>query len=348
MPTPLTQAEVASVVHAATLAPSVLNTQPWRFVARTDGVLELHRDTSRVLPSLDPQHRALTISCGAALLNLRLAIVIAGRLPEVQLLPDASDTSLLATVRALEPASASPVDVRLHDMMIWRRRTSRVPFIDQPLAPEMIMRLEAGAVAERASLRILDTPAAAEATRLVHEADEAQRANPVLRAEIVRWVHRGPDGVDGIPAAALGPAARDPASLVRDLTMGVPVRGRPSDDFEPEPTLGLLLTDLDEPVDWMRAGQALERIWLEATAAGIALSLLTQPLELSHLRWLARPLAVSEQPDRPADGPTTSSRPTPARWPQVLFRIGNALSSTPPTPRRSVADVLSFRSSAGD
>jgi nitroreductase len=324
----MTRSEVESVVHAATLAPSVLNTQPWRFVARDDGVLELHRDTGRTLPGLDPRHRALIISCGAALLNLRVAIAAAGWRPEVQLLPDSAQTSLLATVRAVEPAEPSSTDVRLRRMLPLRR-SSRVPFLNQPLAPEMIVLLEKVAASERTTLQVLDSREAAEMTRLVNQADQAQRRDPQVRSEIAHWTNRAVDDVDGIPALALGPVPRDPRSLVRDFAMGDPVQGRSSAQFESDPTLAVLFTPGDDPVDWMRAGVALERTWLEATAAGLAVSLLTQPLEMSNLRWLTRPL-------------THGTGSGPNWWPQALFRLGRPLGATPPTPRRPVHDVLTY------
>ena len=337
------RSELESVVHTATLAPSVLNIQPWRFVARSDGVLELHRDTNRALPVIDPRHRALTVSCGAALFNLRLAIAVAGRLPEVQLLPDGSNSSLLATVRAVEQMATSSTDVRLFGS-VSRRRTTRLPFADQPIAQEMINRLEAIASIERAMLRVLDSDEADRAAQLVHQADNDQRSDPAVRSEVARWTNREVGAVDGIPAPALGPAPSDPSSLVRDFAMGAPVHGRPAADFEPAPTLAVLLTDGDEVVDWLRAGQALERVWLEATAAGLAVSLLTQPLEVPHLRWLARPVApMGARPVGPSV-PDAASWSGPPAWPQVLLRIGNAYDSTPPTPRRPVADVLTVQS----
>ncbi len=339
----LSRSELESIVGSATLAPSVLNIQPWRFVARSDGVIELYRDRARTLPVLDPRHRALTISCGAALFNLRLAVAAAGRLPEIQLLPCGSDGTLLATVRAAERVPPNSTDIRLFGALS-RRRTSRLPFIDQPIAPEMIMHLEAVASNERAGFRVLDLVEAARAAELIHKADVALRSDSAARMEIARWTNREIGAVDGIPTPALGLAPRDPASLVRDFAMGAHVEGRGSADFEPEPTLAVVLTEDDEPANWLRAGLALERVWLEATAAGLAISLLTQPLELPHLRWLARPTApMGAMPVGPTT-PETASWSGPPAWPQVLLRIGNALGSTVPTPRRHVAEVLRFES----
>ena len=334
----LSRSDLESVIHSATMAPSVLNIQPWRFVARTDGVLELHRDLARRLPVVDPRHRALTVSCGAALLNLRLAVAVAGRVPEVQLLPDGPDVSLLATVRAVERHTPTSTELRLFTM-ISSRRTSRQPYVDHPLEPEMIERLGEVAAIEGGAWRVLNSDEAERAADLIHTADSEQRSDPAVRAEVARWTNRPTGAVDGVPATALGPSPQNPASLVRDFAMGAPVYGRTSAEFELNPTLAVILTPGDVPADWLRAGQALERVWLEAAAAGLAISLLTQPLEVAHLRWLGRSLApMGARPVGPRPG-TAAWSGSPA-WPQVLLRIGHAVDTTAPTPRRPVTDVL--------
>ena len=60
------------LVAAAARAPSVHNTQPWRFRAGPDAV-ELWTDPRRKLRA-DPSGREMLISCGAALFGLRLVI----------------------------------------------------------------------------------------------------------------------------------------------------------------------------------------------------------------------------------------------------------------------------------
>jgi nitroreductase len=351
----LSRPQVEDAVRVATSAPSILNVQPWRFVAR-GAVVELHVDPDRALPALDPLGRAATVSCGAALCNLALAVAVLGRRPVVQLLPSGPRTSLLATVTAGEAAPPTAAEVRLH-AATPSRRTSRVPFLDQPLAPEVVVALEAAARVGPATLRLLGDEELDDVLRLVRQADEAQRKDPAIRAEVAHWV--GQRRTDGIPAAALGPVPRDDASagLVRDFAMGLPVRGRESAQYEQRPSLGLLLTPGDDPAAWLRAGQALERVWLEATAAGLAVSLLTQPLELSHLRWLARrpPTAPVGSAAGVAGQGGAAGAPEPGvpelagesaterLWPQALLRLGPALRSTPPTPRRPLPEVLTFR-----
>ena len=46
----------------------------------------------------------------------------------------------------------------------------------------------------------------------------------------------------------------------------------------------MLCTDGDTPVDRLRAGQALQRVLLTATAAGVGVSFLNQPVEVPALR----------------------------------------------------------------
>ena len=71
----------------AALAPSIHNSQPWRFIL-TNGVLELHADRSRQLNVLDPASRQLQISCGCALFNARVALAAAGYASVAQHFPE--------------------------------------------------------------------------------------------------------------------------------------------------------------------------------------------------------------------------------------------------------------------
>lgn len=308
------------LLAAATAAPSVHNSQPWSFEV-DDQRVELYADPSRQLLAADEAGRALLISCGAALFNLRVAFEQLGYHPRVRLLPDVDDPTHVASVdvnhRHLRPGALAHLYPAIAE-----RRTNRQPFTERRIAPSVLSRLAEAASLESAVLRIYEDPA--EVTRVVEllraaEGDEWLR--PELATERAEWVAAGRQD-DGIPLDSLGPrpAAREVA--FRDL--GRHVRGefaRPVSAFEQTPTVAVLSTVTDRPADWVRAGQALERTLLVATAAGVSASFMNQPLEHADLRWLVR-------------SPVTGHG-----YAQMIMRMGYG-EPVPATPRRPVSDVL--------
>ena len=59
------QETFAAAVGDVVRAPSIHNSQPWRFCRTEDGV-DVLVDPRRVLPVSDPEGRAARVSCGAA------------------------------------------------------------------------------------------------------------------------------------------------------------------------------------------------------------------------------------------------------------------------------------------
>jgi hypothetical protein len=310
-------------VAAAILAPSGHNTQPWRFAIDGDRVL-VRADRARALPVVDPDDRELTISCGAALLHLRLALRASGRTVDSALLSDPGDRDLLATVRAGEPAAVD-ADTLLLCAAMATRHTHRGPFQARPLAPALLASLQAAAVAEGAELRLVEPPQRAVIAALVALGDRAQAGDPAFRRELAAWVRTDRSRRrDGIPARALG--LRGPASLVapwilRAIDWGPRQAARDRGLVLDAPVLGVLVTTGDGVADWLRAGQALARVLLRARAGDVWASFFNQPVEVPGLRRL---LAAA------LGGPGV---------PQLVLRLGHA-DDIPATPRRAVTDVV--------
>jgi nitroreductase len=130
------QDQIRKLVEAATRAPSVLNTQPWIFEIGRDRI-ELFADPARRLEIVDSQGRQWMMSCGAALLNLRLAVLAAGWEAVVDVLPDARDDTHIASVGQGRSRVPSP-DERALFASIPRRHTNRRPFSPERPKPEAI------------------------------------------------------------------------------------------------------------------------------------------------------------------------------------------------------------------
>ena len=306
-----------ALVEAAAAAPSVHNSQPWQFLVGPRHV-DLFADPDRHLRVADGSGRSLLISCGAALFNLRVAADHLGFHPRIRILPTADDPTHVARVEVDHRHGWAGMLEDLYPA-VWSRRTNRFPFRDRRIPRSVLGRLHDAVTMENAVLRIAEDPAeVARLVALLHDADRADFEE--ARAERARWVGTG-STVDGIPLPALGPRPAGRGSPFRDLGGPGHVAHRPVAHFEDAPTLAVLSTLRDAPRDWVRAGQALERALLVATADGLSASFMNQPLEHHDLRWQVR---------SPLTGVGTS---------QMILRLGYGV-PVPATPRRPVAEVL--------
>ncbi|MFF9818700.1 Acg family FMN-binding oxidoreductase [Streptomyces sp. NPDC014006] len=317
---------VAMLVAEATAAPSMHNAQPWRFrFAADERLLLLRADPERAMPRSDPGNRALHIGCGAALFNLRVAAAHADLTAETTLLPQPQDPLLLAAVHLADPAgSARDDDLARLFPAIRQRHTSRHPFAEQDIPEAMRAILQDAAAREEAALLFPGPWHAETLLDLVRDAESRDVMDPEASEDLVRWTRLGPEAdtaVDGVPEYAFGPRKRDGKAPVRDFAGRRAVADRGSTTFEYTPHLALLSTLGDGPADWLRAGQALERVLLEATLADLATSLTSHALENRDLRLLARD---------PGSGRGQV---------QMVLRIGYGPRG-PATPRRPVRDVL--------
>lgn len=314
-----TRKMVLRLLESAVAAPSMHNTQPWRFRYReADQTVEICADPSRLLRYGDPEGRAVHIACGAALFNLRLAIAVSAREPVIRLLPHPHEPLLLATVRIAGRYRPRESERELF-AVIGKRHTNRNPFSDRRPPPEVLAELVEAARLEGATLHVLGPVAAQRVLDLTAKADLTQREDPAYRAELAKWVGGRRDR-EGIPDNAIGPRVADGSLPLRDLALGRPPSGVRYARFEAAPQLAVLSTRFSSRADWLRAGQALQRVLLAATARGLAVGALTQALESADA-WLVRdPASDIEQP-------------------QMVLRVGYGPAASA-TPRRPLSEVV--------
>jgi hypothetical protein len=150
---PIPAGQVDYLIATAARAPSVHNTQPWRFRAG-EYAIELYADQSRKL-RVDPLGREMLISCGAALFGLRLAVRSLGHVPVVELLPDRARLRLVARVSL---GAAEPMTGRERQLLaaLPHRHTHRGPFAPGPLPAGLAAGLQHDALAEGATLVLVD------------------------------------------------------------------------------------------------------------------------------------------------------------------------------------------------
>ena len=305
------------LVAAAARAPSVHNTQPWRFRAGPDAV-ELWTDPRRKLRA-DPSGREMLISCGAALFGLRLAIRSLNYLPVTELLPDPARLRLMARVRAGPAMPPNGLERQMLDA-VPHRHTHRGPFTPGSLPHGLLAGLQHDVLAEGATLTLITGGFAYD--RLERITDAAARRgdlSPRARAEIRRWTRTAASTArDGIPDTALASGTgRPPGRLPqRDFDLGRGIARLPSGGAPPSAT-AVLLTRGDRRADWLRAGQALHRMLLHAASQWVFASLHTQPLEDAAARDLIRSqLALPGHPQMLLQlGPATTTSPTARRPP---------------------------------
>jgi hypothetical protein len=318
------EARLRASVTYAVLAPSSHNTQPWQFRAGP-GDLELYADRSRGLPVVDPRDRALIMSCGAALFNLRVALRRFGNREAVTILPDPGNPDLLARVSLDGQVEPTDEELALFDA-IRARHTHRFPFRRQAPPPPLLHALELAAVQEGAWLHVVQGDEARTALAdLIAEGDRRQMADPRFRRELAAWMHGNRSRTrDGMPGHVFGfgdfMAAAGPFAI-RTFDVGNGQAARDRDLALGSPVLAVLGTTGDTPRDWLAAGQALERVLLRAQVEGVAASFLNQPVEVPELRLEVQVLTGY------------------MGFPQLVLRLGYG-GTAGLTPRRPVEEVL--------
>lgn len=322
-PTPDVAQALRHAAERATLAPSIHNTQPWRFVVGPDR-LDIYAVPGRRAPVIDPAGRQLAISCGAALFGARAALAAAELDAVTTLLPDSAQPDWLATITVVGTASAADPDAVRLDAAAGARHSNRRQFGPDPVPDSVVETLVHAAEVEGAWVQPIHSEHDRVAVSVLsQQADALQNANPAYRGELREWTTDDPQRRDGVPASAVphvtGVAHDDVP--IRDFdTRGA--GGLPGDTrSSANQTMVVLGTAGDGMRDWLITGQALGRVLLEVTSAGLVASILSQIVEAPTTRQqLREDLRLSGQP-------------------QLLIRVG-AAGATPASARLPMSDVI--------
>ncbi|KIR65784.1 MULTISPECIES: Acg family FMN-binding oxidoreductase [Micromonospora] len=279
---PLTTA-LAEAAATAGHAPSVHNTQPWRWRVLPDA-LELRVVRDRQLAATDPEGRLSALSCGAALHHARVALAAEGWAFVVERLPDPGDAELLARVGDLKRVEADPDAMRLVQCM-QVRHTDRRPVGDEPVPTAALGDIAAAVAAEGARLQVLNFDQVMELAAAASHAATVEAEDSGQREELEYWTSRAGTGT-GLPPEVLPEQAQQTTVPGRDF-------GRPGTlpigpGHDRAAAYGVLFGDEDEPDSWLRAGEALSAGWLTATRLGVSMVPLSGVVEVEGTRQTLR------------------------------------------------------------
>jgi len=324
-----TAQDLVRAVELALRAPSVHNTQPWRW--RIRGLqAELFADRQRHLTATDPDQRDLVLSCGAALHHALVALAGAGHAASVDVQPDPEQRDLLARLRVVA-GPADPAEAALLPA-ISARRADRRRMSHRPVPAWALRRFADLADRHGAQLvHVAGDPMRARLAEVLADAAAQQAAVPGYAVELQQWSRRYAGSHDGI---SVGSVAAPPPGLPGPWPLRpfpryalhqppqVPVHAVPDDAAE----FVVLVTVGDSVGDRLRAGTAASALLLAATAAGMATTPLSQGIEVPSARDALR-RDVLRIPETP----------------QLMIRIGwpaTHAAELPRTPRRDLNAVL--------
>jgi hypothetical protein len=292
------------VAHAA-MAPSGGNVQPWRFHVEP-ARLWLSVDRARERNLLSVERRPAHLALGATLENLDIAAAASGWSLETALFPRPGDSDVVA---AMTRAPAGPGAVRALGSLIdlvQARCTNRKLGTGERLGADERTRLRAAADERGAHLELVGPgdrrggePALARVAAMVGASERVRCLCAALHGELVaelRWsAEEAAQTGDGIDVATLEMsdaeltavrllARPEVAAFLREQDGGRALAGgRTRAQIESASAVGLLSVAGDGPEDWLAAGRAMQRVWLEATRLGLGVQPVGVLIYLLHM-----------------------------------------------------------------
>ncbi len=310
------QSQLKFLVQYAVLAPSIYNSQPWRFLVERNRIL-IYPDITRWLPIADPDQRELHISIGCALENLLIAAEYFGFSHQVSYLPEVHEDSAVAEVVFGPYGWPSPFRPLALFHSIPKRITNHHPYDGKQVSEEKMAALRARCVDRDISLfTTTDTLTRRLIEEIVVWSDSLLFADPAFREELGYWIGQGTFGTPWLRAKLSQMA-------VTHLNAGDKQAKQDSEVLMSSPVFGVILSRHNDHASHVRVGQTFERIYLTATSLGLSLQPMSHVVETPETRWeLAKLLHVTDE------------------HPQQPFRLGFGEPEQHRTPRRPLEEVL--------
>jgi nitroreductase len=277
---------LANAAALAGYAPSIHNSQPWRWRVSGD-VLDLYAVHRRQLAITDPDGRLAVLSCGAALHHARTALAAEGFAVTVERLPDPAQPDWLARITLAGRVPVSTDAVRLVQT-IRVRHTDRRPVTGPRVEPDELAAIAGSIRDEGAWLHMLPREHVIELAAAVSYAQRAEAADSAWQAELAYWSGGTRPAGTGVPDSAI--PDQPPQTTVPGRDFGHPGTLPVSAEHDVSATFAILYGEEDVRLDGLRAGEALSAAWLTATERGISVLPLSATVEVIATRLALRRL----------------------------------------------------------
>lgn len=324
------------ILHYARWAPSPHNIQSWRFKLVSDTQAVLMFDPKRLLPDTDPTGRFCTAGFGILLEMMSIAAAPLNLDVKVDYIPGAK---LDATKVGPQPFANLTLVPRtrpetLDRKLILERRTSRLPYDDQPVAESVMKELQTIAASFGHKLEYsVDPKEVSWVVRLNADTMFFDMSEPLSRNEVGQWIRfskaEAARRADGLAAYAMHfPGALMKLFVHANWMFRIPgiyhmVRAFYEHSMRGTRTVAWISGPFDKHDEWDNTGRMLARLWLTMTKHGVCLhpfgSVITNAK--SH-KLMADHFANSERKDD--------------LW--LLLRLGH--SDVPPQAQRMTVDQL--------
>jgi hypothetical protein len=313
---------IGNGVQLACRAPSLHNSQPWRWVLE-NSTLQLYSDPRRVPRSADNSGREALIGCGVALDHFRVAMAAAGWTAHVDRFPDPANQFHVASVEFSPLADVTGWHRRRADAILLRR-TDRLPFAAPPGWGQFESQLRRAADTDLVRIDVIADDLRSMLADASQLAESLRLYDSSYHDELSWWTVNF-KLTDGIPHSSLVSAAEsDRVDVGRNFPVTPHCDRRPG-LAEDHSKIVVLSTYGETRHGILRCGEALSGVLLDAAMIGLATCTLTHITEVPASRDIVAGLIGQ------------------AATPQVLIRVGLAPSIedvSPTTPRRPLRDVF--------
>ena len=276
--------KIKQIIQAAIRAPSGDNTQPWKF--------EVSDDNKQVdlfnLPERDPSYfnyeqMASYVAHGALIENFLIAAKTLGCTVELLLFPSPDNSNHIAQFKLTE-TEADPDPLY---PAIFKRQTDRNKFKSTSLTQEQVDNLNNAVSTElNATLKLItDKDQKNRLSWLLRNNDRLVFEHKAIHQflfEQIRWTQEEVDSSqDGMPIGTLGlnPMERflfptfkrwETVKFFNKLMLSRVIGLKGWFNCRTSSALGIITIKENNPLGFINAGRATQRVWLQATVEGLA------------------------------------------------------------------------------